>query len=600
MLPATLAVLVVLAVAPVIVISYVVATDTAERLLSQQAEIVVDGLENEIRDLLDPVVEQLGYARQAVMDGQLNPHDPDDLRTFVLGLLGGTPQVFGIGIVREDWSMLRWERDGFAEVVEPPERLPFAGEAVEAAQSGRVAYWARPFVSLVLGDTILNYRVALERDGEFLGVLSAGVTSEGLARYIAEASELYDVTAFVLAGRDRVIVYPGAQAPREEITSTELPRLSSVGNPAIARMWDDPQPFSQIGDLTRSQGHWSYIDDVAQIYFYRELNGYGPEPLIVAVARLGADTWRDRWAATIAAGVGFVLMLVAIGIAWRIGRALSRPAADFDGALGAIAALEFARVSLPRLVGSRVREWRAMARRLESTARALTAFRTYLPIALVRRLFDTADAAVESQERTVTVMFADLEGFTAFSRGRTASEVADHLNEVFGLIGPIIEATDGVIDKYTGDGLLAFWGAPDTQPDHAHRACSAAVDIVRALEARADERGARTPRLRIGLHTGPAIVGNIGFPGRINYTLVGDTVNVAERTQAALRGIQPNRPAVLAATHEVLAAVGQSGAAMRRGEPLANASHPAVMLRPTEGQATVVSAVPPATPDRQR
>lgn len=582
LLPAALAGLVVLAVAPVIAIGYSFATDTAARLLSERAELILDGLEGEVRGLLDPVVAQLGHARQAVMDGHIDPGNPDDLRTFALGLLGGTPQVFGVGVIRDDLSMRRWERESFAEIIEPPERLPFAGQAVDAARNGRAAYWAPPFVSIALGDTILNYRVALERDGNLLGVIAAGVRSEELSSFVADISRTFNVTAFILSGRDRVITYPGRRAPEEEITSTALPPLSSVGDTVIARVWDDPRPFTQIGELKRSQGHWSWIDDVAYGYYYRELAGYGPEPLIAAVAIPAAETRLERWASRIAAGVGLVLMVLAVGVAWRLGRALSRPATDFDGALSHIGSLNFDKVALPRLTDSRVREWRAMARSVESTAGALSAFQTYLPRALVRRLFRASVDKADSQERDITVMFMDMEGFTAFSRGRSAAEVAAYLNETFGLVGPIVEASGGVIDKYTGDGLMAFWGAPDAQPDHVARASAAAADIVRALEQRAKASASPQPRMRIGLHRGPAIVGNIGFPGRINYTLVGDTVNVAERTEAALRGVDPERPSVIAATEDVLDGQGETVSALVKGDSLTNTPRPAFVCRPVD------------------
>lgn len=579
LLPAMLAALVVLAVAPVIVFGYVIASDTSQRLLSERAELILDGIEQQIRGQLDPVVDQMGYVRQAVAGGLVQPDDGDQLPTLAFGLLAGTPQVFGIGLIGSDFSMRRWERDSFAEFNEPPERLPFSREAIEAARAGDDAYWAPPFFSIALGDTILNYRVALRRGSDLLGVLAVAVTSEGLARYVAETSQQFGVTAFVFSGRDKVIAYPGSRAPDEARTSTRLTPITSISDPVLARIWEEQNPLTQTSRLSRSAGHWAWIDDVAYAYFYRELTDYGPEPMLVGVAIPAADTRFDRWAPTIAAAIGSVLMLLAAVAAWWVGKRLGQPAIRLNAAHERIAEMRFDEVAVPELEQSRVREWRVSATRLREAARALQAFQTYLPRALVRRLFEAGEQSIASQQRDVTVMFIDLEGFTAFAGRHDAGEVAGFLNARFARIGPLIEAEGGVIDKYTGDGLMAFWGAPDAMADHARRAGRAAARIVAILasETPPDENA---PRTRIGLHTGPAIVGNVGFPGRIDYTLVGDTVNTAERTETALRGIKPERPVVIAATTATLKAIGADDPPLVAETELDGVPRPAFVCRP--------------------
>ena len=93
-----------------------------------------------------------------------------------------------------------------------------------------------------------------------------------------------------------------------------------------------------------------------------------------------------------------------------------------------------------------------------------------------------------------------------------------------------IETRGGTVDKFIGDGVMAYWGAPEAQPDQATLACRAALAIADSFQR---VYGDRVPglKLRIGLHTGPAVVGNIGAPGRVNYTLIGDTVNSAQRLE---------------------------------------------------------------------
>jgi len=141
---------------------------------------------------------------------------------------------------------------------------------------------------------------------------------------------------------------------------------------------------------------------------------------------------------------------------------------------------------------------------------------------------------LESESRELSVMFTDIVGFTTMSEEMSAPDVAVLLNHHFNLLASCIEETGGTVDKYIGDSVMAFWGAPERQDDHATRACRAAVAIRAAIEddnAARRAAGRQPVRMRIGLHTGLAVVGNIGAETRINYTLVGDTVNTANRLE---------------------------------------------------------------------
>ena len=108
------------------------------------------------------------------------------------------------------------------------------------------------------------------------------------------------------------------------------------------------------------------------------------------------------------------------------------------------------------------------------------------------------------------------------------------MNDHFAQLGGCIEAEEGTLDKFIGDSVMAFWGAPDAQPDHAERAVRAARAIMAAIDRDNESRlakGLRAIRIRIGLHSGSVTVGNIGAPDRINYTIIGDAVNVGQRLE---------------------------------------------------------------------
>jgi class 3 adenylate cyclase len=172
-------------------------------------------------------------------------------------------------------------------------------------------------------------------------------------------------------------------------------------------------------------------------------------------------------------------------------------------------------------------------------ARGLRLAATYLPRALVERLIARQAALPPSEDRAITILFCDLEGYATLTRGRPAAETATYLNNLLARVGPAIEATGGTIDKYIGDGLMAFWGAPEPNADHARAACLGALAMAREVEAFNRERrsaGLAACRMRVGLHTGTVLVGNVGFVGRVDYTAIGEAVNVASRLEQFGRG----------------------------------------------------------------
>ncbi len=143
--------------------------------------------------------------------------------------------------------------------------------------------------------------------------------------------------------------------------------------------------------------------------------------------------------------------------------------------------------------------------------------------------------AVPSTERDMTVLFTDIANFTGTCARFGAARAADFLNRHFAMLAGCVEVEGGTIDKFMGDALMAFWGAPAEQPDHAARACRAACAIARAVDK--DNRlrraaGEAPVRLRVGIHSGPMMVGHIGVPARMSYTIVGEAVNTGQRIEA--------------------------------------------------------------------
>jgi adenylate cyclase len=178
-----------------------------------------------------------------------------------------------------------------------------------------------------------------------------------------------------------------------------------------------------------------------------------------------------------------------------------------------------------------------MLNSFDSMRKGLKSFKRYVPADLVGMLVNKKVVAeIGGEKQELTLLFTDIANFTSISEKLPPETLTSDLSTYFELVSKTIVENQGTIDKYIGDAVMAFWNAPIQLENHAQRACQSALLIKDGLSAlfRQWANAGKTPfYTRIGIHTGEAVVGNMGYSERFNYTAIGDTVNIASRLEGA-------------------------------------------------------------------
>ncbi len=186
-------------------------------------------------------------------------------------------------------------------------------------------------------------------------------------------------------------------------------------------------------------------------------------------------------------------------------------------------------------IRSNVKEIILMDTSVAAMRRALRSISRYVPKEIVKELFQKGkDIVLGGEKKEITIFFSDIAGFTAIAETQPIDTLIPLLSEYFDFMSKTILDSGGTIDKYMGDGIMAFWGAPLDIPDHAARACLAALQCTRRVDLLNRQRkadGKPEFQTRFGINTGTVIVGNIGTSERMNYTVIGDAVNTTFRLQ---------------------------------------------------------------------
>ena len=550
--------LVALSVSAVLFVSSSATIKNTFELLNRRAALTVTLVEQSVNAYVSPTKDMLVHIRQLVEEGSLDINDSDQVFTTLRAAFAAAPQITSIVFLHPNaqGSYTRRGPNGTIQSTNTPQLPPDeTKDIVKVARENGQIMWGDP--NDVDGNSVMTIAGPIYSNDKFVGVVAAGISLRHLSDHLDETIANDKMTGFVLYGDDSVLAHPALNKPgvRALVSKSDpLPNVSQIGDPVLAAL--KGLEASETPERANYKLYEYDEGNVSELILTRTINSFGNVPWTVGVHTPADAAGRQirRLFGSIGIGIGLLALSIAAGL--LLASRIARPIRSISDAAGKIATLDIG--SIKSVPPSRISELDDQSRAFNKMVVGLKWFETYVPQQLVTRLMNAGDdTVVDHREAELTVMFTDIIGFTPMSEALPPAEVAKFLNEHFDAVNNCIEAENGTLDKYIGDAAMAFWGAPEAVPDHAARACRTALALLKASEDH-QAKGLQPPiRMKIALHTGPLIVGNIGAKARMNYTIIGDTVNTASRIEKLCGEADDGSAAIIVVSGETAKAAGK-------------------------------------------
>jgi len=331
-----------------------------------------------------------------------------------------------------------------------------------------------------------------------------------------------------------VFIVDGTPYSSREFTDTGVVMPTSSSTDALHRVWKTGRLELDREFVSDQWGTWMS----AYIPLYRR-DGSFEAVLGIDISAEQVIIDRNRILSYLAQSY-LLSLLLTLPLAAYVGSQISDPLRYIHQSLQAISRLEFGSLKDRLIAAGWIHEIHQIISSLGTVQSALSEFNSYVPSALVRKLvLNRSSLNLSGEIRPLAIMFTDIRGFTGLCESLDPEQVLQLLNQYFAIINEVATATQGVLDKYIGDSALLFWGAPDSV-DHPAVACvEAALDCrerLDALNVQWKEEGRSVAfHTTFGIDYGSVVVGNIGPRERVNYTIIGDRVNLAQRLEFSNR-----------------------------------------------------------------
>ena len=382
----------------------------------------------------------------------------------------------------------------------------------------------------------LTAAITYRRNGELVGVVSIAIELERISNYLKNLKTLRSGSAFIVNRTGNLVAFQDPSEITDRAMNSDsralrplsgsYHRMLQVANAAIRGADIGLQSIETPVQLVHQDDSGRYLVTITPAGSRSDWIIGTVIPEKDFMGRIEANYIRLLMAIL---GAILVVGMVAVAVSRYL---FVQPMQQIIGQTRKIEQFDLASVTR---VSSPIVEIDALSESVRQMSKGLGSFRRYLPADLVQTLMAKGILAeLGGERRTMSVLFMDLEGFTAMSE-RMGYRVVPVLGEYLGAMSDTLMAQKATIDKFIGDAIMAFWGAPNYNEEHATDACRAALNCrMRFVELQAEwaRRGLPKMNMRIGLNTGRMVVGNIGSAERLNYTVIGDAVNLASRMEA--------------------------------------------------------------------
>ena len=532
--------LVAVAVGIVFFLGFNSATKNTRLLMSDQAKVIISSMERDIALWLHPVDSQAKWIARHIENQAEAVSNLEHFDQFMLGALAATNQVAGIGIVTPDGLSRRWTRANGSAITEDWSAREDIRLWIADAEHRRAASWVEPFFTDTIDKTILLHDLPIRgADGELLAILAQIVPIEELSNHVVDLSPREGMTPFILYGEELVLAHPLLikDGGNDGTAFTPLISLNELDDDVLKRIWSPDEKelfFLDVGDDVKTSGTFIQEQERFFIYLYKNIEDYGPVPWIIG-AHINTDIYggaeSQRLMRTLISSIA--VLLAAIAGAILLGRYITRPVTAIANAARLVEANNLAEV--PALPSSHMRELDDAARSFNQMVvdlRERTLIRQtlgrFVPEEVARTLLSEG-GSLQSQTAQATLLYSDIEGFTALTESLGGTKVVAILNEYFSAMVRVLESHHGVVTQFHGDAILATFNVPIDNEEHARNAILAAAQMLATVNAQTF--AGQQLRIRIGIDSGPVVAGAVGAAGRLSYTVYGNSVNGAARLE---------------------------------------------------------------------